>query len=142
MANPKKVLVADDEDPFLVSIRDFLEDEGFAVICVDNAQDLLANIRTVDALVVDARLPKEKNVIPQPEAFGGVETISKLLQDEVLSEAIPVIFISVLTQDDFLVSRGRDISIPKERYTWFQKLFELEYLASTIHNQLRLRTGG
>ncbi len=132
MSERVRVLIAEDERMFLVGYQDYLEDEGFQVIPVSEAQGLLESASTAQVLVVDARLPTEQ--------LEGIEAVTLMLREGKLPDAVPVIFISVLPRDEPLCKHKLDeLPIPDDRYVWLQKPFELELLSNTIRGELGKR---
>ena len=126
------ILVAEDDLGFRVLIMDYLHDEGFRVILAEDAAGVLQHGPDVDALVVDVRLPTGR--------LEGIEAVANLISDGKLSSETPVVFISVHTEtDDPCRRKLYEMSIPKERYSWLQKPFELERLVGVIRGKFAVR---
>ncbi|MFH1413562.1 MAG: response regulator, partial [Candidatus Omnitrophota bacterium] len=90
----KKILVIDDEELIVKSLRKLLEKNGFIVFIAKNGQDALAILEDeiFDLIVADIRMP----------GMNGVETISniqKKLQEE-NNQMAPVIFITGYTDEN------------------------------------------
>ena len=126
---PSTVLLADDEQILLISYRDYLEDCGFRVIAVEDAAGVERHAAESDILVVDVRLPTER--------LEGLEVIAKLIASDALAPRIPVIFMSVLSEDDDISQKKlQEFSQLRNRYLWLQKPFEGELLAKKIRDQM------
>jgi DNA-binding response OmpR family regulator len=61
---PKKVLIIDDDPAILESLGDVLEDEGYTIICLPNAEDIDKTLLSynIDLLIVDMWLPGKKGI--------------------------------------------------------------------------------
>jgi CheY-like chemotaxis protein len=84
----KKILVIDDEELIIKSLKKLLERNNFEVFLAKNGQDalIMAEEENFDLIVADIRMP----------GMNGVETVSsiyKSLQDN-KSPRIPIIFIT------------------------------------------------
>ena len=81
----KKILVIDDEELIVKSLRKLLEKNGFTVFVAKNGQDALAMIEeeTFDLIIADIRMP----------GINGVETVGSILEKDSFKD-IPVIFIT------------------------------------------------
>jgi two-component system, sensor histidine kinase and response regulator len=80
----KTVLVVDDESDIRESLRDFLEEEGYAVAVASNgreALDLLRRVPLPSAIILDIIMP----------LMSGTELYTAIKADPVLA-AIPVLF--------------------------------------------------
>jgi CheY-like chemotaxis protein len=128
-----KVLLADDETIFTLPVGDFLEDEGFEVVRVASAVEVLDRAAAADVLVIDARLPSSK--------YEGVDSVGKLLRSNRIRKDVPIIFISVDPDtDEGPAAALQQCKIPAGRYRWLTKPFEHTRLATTINSELtRLR---
>ena len=82
---PKKILLIDDEELIIRSVKKLLEKNGFMVITAKTGRDALrmAKEDTFDLIIADIRMP----------GINGVDTISSILKDDKFGN-IPVIFIT------------------------------------------------
>src|SRR5687767_6375292 len=116
--NMSKVLLADDEIPYLLAVGDFLEDEGYTVEKAANAAEVLGKAPAADVLVIDARLPSSE--------YEGVVSIGDLLRQRQIRASVPILFISIDSETTegaaAVLQRCR---IPSDRYRWLIKPFEL-----------------
>ena len=84
----KKILVIDDEELIVKSLKKLLEKNGFDVFVAKNGQDALvmAEEEEFDLIVADVRMP----------GMNGVETVRNIYNDlkEKKSKHIPTIFIT------------------------------------------------
>jgi len=84
----KKILVIDDEELIIKSLRKLLEKNGFAVFVAKNGQDaiVMAEEEDFDLIIADIRMP----------GINGVDTTQFIFENlqKRNSEKIPVIFIT------------------------------------------------
>lgn len=84
----KNILVVDDEELIIRSLRKLLEKNAFAVLVAKNGQDALAMVEEedFDLIVADVRMP----------GMNGIETISAIYEnlEKRGLKKIPVIFIT------------------------------------------------
>ncbi len=124
-----KVLLADDEEPYLLAVGDFLTDEGYDVELVKDATGVREKGASVDVLVVDVRLPSWQ--------LEGIEAVGELLSQNLLRPTVPVIFISVeLERAQATVAALQRCHVPIDRFRWLTKPFELTRLVSAINSEL------
>jgi len=85
MAEPKKILVVDDEPDMVIFLSTFLADEGFEVATAYDGKEALALARSEkpDLITLDITMP----------GMSGVEVLTELRRDPELKE-IPVIIIT------------------------------------------------
>jgi CheY-like chemotaxis protein len=81
----KKILVIDDEELIVKSLRKLLEKNGFTVFIAKNGQDALAiaEEESFDLIVADIRMP----------GMNGVETV-QAIHENLAEKKAPVIFIT------------------------------------------------
>jgi CheY-like chemotaxis protein len=116
----------------MVAIKDFLEDEGSEVEAVADASGVTEYGPTADVLVVDVRLPTR--------AMEGVTAVADLLREGLIQDHVPVIFISVLDEDDAgCQGKLKEYPFMEGRYIWIQKPFELELLVDMISEEIEAR---
>jgi CheY-like chemotaxis protein len=127
-----KVLLADDEVPFQLSIGDFLRSQ-FDVDIVEDAEGVMQKGPDADVLVIDVRLPSS--------LCEGIEVVGNLLRARRIRPHVPIIFVSIEAERGVLpIAALRRCSVPIGRYNWLQKPFELTTLATLIGDeQNRLR---
>ena len=84
----KNILIIDDEELIIKSLRKLLEKEGYSVFIAKNGQDavIMAEEENFDLIVADIRMP----------GMNGVETVRSIYQglDKRNLKRIPVIFIT------------------------------------------------
>lgn len=61
MMSKKKILILDDEENIRLSLKDFLEDDGFEIVTSESSEDALKLVTkfNFDLAIVDIRLPGE-----------------------------------------------------------------------------------
>lgn len=81
----KKIMVIDDEELIVKSLRKLLEKNGFTVFIAKNGQDalIMAEEENFDLIIADIRMP----------GMNGVETIQSIYEN-LSDKKIPVIFIT------------------------------------------------
>ena len=88
----KNILIIDDEELIIRSLRKLLEKEGYSVFIAKNGQDavIMAEEESFDLIVADIRMP----------GMNGVETVQSIYEDleKKKSKNIPVIFITGYTR--------------------------------------------
>ena len=84
----KNILIIDDEELIIKSLRKLLEKEGYSVFIAKNGQDavIMAEEESFDLIVADIRMP----------GMNGVETVQSIYQglDKRNLKRMPVIFIT------------------------------------------------
>ena len=82
----KNILIIDDEELIIKSLKKLLEKNGYSVFIAKNGQDALvmAEEESFDLIVADIRMP----------GLNGVETIQAIYEDGEKNKKIPVIFIT------------------------------------------------
>lgn len=85
---PKKILVIDDEELIIKSLRKLLEKDGFTVFVAKNGQDALAMAEeeSFDLIIADIKMP----------GMNGVETVQSIYEElhKKNLKTTPVIFIT------------------------------------------------
>lgn len=85
---PKNILIIDDEELIIKSLRKLLEKEGYSVFIAKNGQDavIMVEEESFDLIVADIRMP----------GMNGVETVQAIYREleKKKSKSIPVIFIT------------------------------------------------
>lgn len=91
----KKILVIDDEELVVKSLRILLEKQGFEVFIVKNGQDALAVIEeeSFDLIIADIRMP----------GMNGVETVEAIYEnfEKRNIKKTPAIFITGYADEEF-----------------------------------------
>jgi DNA-binding response OmpR family regulator len=84
-AQPKTILVCDDDEPLLELVTELLTDEGYNVECVSDATSIFALVRRLhpDLILLDLWMP----------GISGEEITLKLKKDPATS-SIPIIIVS------------------------------------------------
>lgn len=118
---PKNILLIDDEELIIKSLRILLEKNGFNVFIAKNGQDALeiSEEESFDLVIADIRMP----------GMNGVEIIRTISEkiDKKNSEKIPVIFITGYA-DDEIKQKAESL----EPVAYIYKPFETSYLMDKI----------
>ncbi len=122
LSMPLKILVVDDDLGTRLSISDYLELSGYAVIIADDGQEALEMVEKYhpDLIVTDIVMPR----------MNGYELVRQVRQQPAF-RLLPVILLTarIQTQERILgYQSGCDLYLPKP--------FELEELAAAIRNLL------
>lgn len=90
-ANPKAVLIVEDELPFRQIYRDVLKGDGYRVIEAEDGEEALTLLKTElpDAILLDLILPK----------LSGYDLLLKLRSDP-RTHNIPVVVYSIMNDED------------------------------------------
>ncbi len=119
MKDKKVILVVDDEEAILDSLKFILEDEGFTVKTAKDGTQMQThlNIDIPNLVILDYQLP----------GMNGTE-LTKLLKEKRETKNIPVIMVS--SHDVKLVSQQVGAS------DFLEKPFDIETLLETVHKYL------
>jgi CheY-like chemotaxis protein len=124
MAN--KILVIDDEELIIKSLRKLLEKNGFAVFIAKNGQDALAMAEeeSFDLIIADIRMP----------GMNGVETIQSIYANLEKSgtKNMPAIFITGYANDEI-----RKQAEALKPIAYIYKPFEIQELVNKIKEALK-----
>jgi CheY-like chemotaxis protein len=125
----RKILIIDDEPDLLMYLKTFLEDQGFAVSCVQDAQTALQMIleEKPDLICLDIMMPIQSGI-----------SFYKHLRQDGLSQEIPVIVISGLSEESLKPSVQKleaEGTIGKS-YRFLNKPVDLELLLTVIREVL------
>lgn len=114
----KKILVIDDEELIIRSLRKLLEKNGFMVFVAKNGQDALvmAEEEDFDLIVADIRMP----------GMNGVETV------ESIKKHIPTIFITGYADED--IEKKAKVLDP---IAYIYKPFDINELVDKIKKVLK-----
>jgi CheY-like chemotaxis protein len=122
----KKILVIDDEELIVKSLRKLLEKNNFTVFVAKNGQDALAMVETesFDLIVADIRMP----------GMNGVETVQAIYDDlkKTSTQQIPALFITGYADDEI---KKQAKSLKPVAYIY--KPFEISDLVSRIKEALQ-----
>jgi CheY-like chemotaxis protein len=130
------VLLADDDEVYVLCYKVCLEDAGFEVITAKTRFELLDYAPMTQALVVDACLPSLE--------MEGIEAVAELLDENQIggpriAADVPIIFNSGYGEDTPTVrDKLRGYPVLANRYEWVCKDGEIEVLIDAI-NRLRRR---
>jgi CheY-like chemotaxis protein len=123
------VLLGNADADLQILIADHLADEGFQVRLAKSREEIVANFKAADLLLVDARMGG-------PSAFG-IETVARLVEEGLLDDEVPLIFFSLLTANNQLFKNGFARLEAKSRgYIFLQRPFELSYMMDLIEDEL------
>lgn len=91
------ILIADDDERNLFSLREALADLGVEIVCAESGPDVLREVLNRDFAVIllDARMP----------GMDGYETAA-MLRKRVRSQHIPIIFLTAVDKEDTHIFRG------------------------------------
>lgn len=119
MINQKTILVVDDDEAILDSIKLILEDEGYNVDTASDGKTMQVYIekKTPDLIILDYRLP----------GMNGTE-LTKLLKKESTTKDIPLIMVS--SHDVNILARDVGAS------DFFEKPFDIQTLLSLVQKHL------
>lgn len=122
----KKILVIDDEELIIKSLKKLLEKEGFAVFVAKNGQDavVMAEEESFDLLIADIRMP----------GINGVETVQGIYKDlqEKNLENIPAIFITGYA-DEEIKKKAKTL----KPIAYIYKPFDISELVDKVKTALR-----
>lgn len=122
----KKILVIDDEELIIKSLKKLLEKEGFAVFVAKNGQDavVMAEEESFDLLIADIRMP----------GINGVETVQGIYKDlqEKNIENIPAIFITGYA-DEEIKKKAKTL----KPIAYIYKPFDISELVDKVKAALR-----
>lgn len=122
----KKILVIDDEELIIRSLKKLLEKEGFAVFVAKNGQDavVMAEEESFDLLIADIRMP----------GINGVETVQGIYEDlkERNLENIPAIFITGYA-DEEIKKKAKTL----KPIAYIYKPFDISELVDKVKAALR-----
>lgn len=122
----KKILVIDDEELIIRSLKKLLEKEGFAVFVAKNGQDavVMAEEESFDLLIADIRMP----------GINGVETVQGIYKDlkEKNLENIPAIFITGYA-DEEIKKKAKTL----KPIAYIYKPFDISELVDKVKAALR-----
>ena len=120
---PKKILVADDEDNFLVLIKKILTNAGFEVAVATNGKEVLERIPEVrpDLIVLDINMPE----------LDGFSVCEKVRQSENEFTNIPIIFLTVRKRGE---DKVEGLNLGSDDY--ITKPFDPEELVERINRVL------
>jgi CheY-like chemotaxis protein len=135
MTGKCRVLIAEDNDVFGFTIRDYLEDFDFHVTLVKHVEGLKEHAHEADVIIVDVRLPlKDREPVKGQD---GINAAADLVKKQIISPKVPVIFISVLGEDESGCQEElKKALLQPDRYCWLQKPIEMELLKKRIGDQL------
>lgn len=132
------ILLAEDEEGFVLPYKHYLEKNGFKVILASDVQELSKKISSADFLVVDVRLPKIFTEGNAPGSVNGIKIISKHIKNHNISKSMPIIFISVLDgKEPACLEAIKELKDVGGSFKWLKKPFEPEYLCSLIEKHLK-----
>ena len=116
MANLGRILIADDEETFLISTADLLREQGYECVCVPDGREALAKLtgERFDLLIADIKMP-------------GNEELGLIHQVRKVSENLPVILV---TGYPSLESAIQSVQLPVVAY--LRKPIEFEQLLTQV----------
>lgn len=122
----KNILVIDDEELIVKTLRKLLEKNGFAVFIAKNGQDALemAEAEGFDLIVADIRMP----------GMNGVETVGSIYKNRKQNnlKQIPVIFITGYADDD-IAKQAKSVN----PIAYIYKPFDIPELVGKIKETLQ-----
>ena len=122
----KKILVIDDEELIIKSLRKLLEKDGFTVFVAKNGQDALvmADEETFDLIIADIRMP----------GLIGVETLESIYENLAKNnlKLTPVIFITGYA-DEEVKKKAKTF----EPIAYIYKPFDISELVDKVRGALR-----
>jgi CheY-like chemotaxis protein len=121
MADPKRVLVVDDDDAIRITLADALQDEGYQVLTAANGAEALDQVASAapDAIVLDL-------MMPILDGWGFLEAC----RQRALCEGIPVLVMSAYRR---LSEAAPELKVR----ACIAKPFELDVLLGAVDRLLR-----
>jgi CheY-like chemotaxis protein len=118
----KKILVIDDEELIIRSLKKLLEKNGFAVFVAKNGQDalIMAEEETFDLIIADIRMP----------GMNGVETVQAIYEGS-KEKKTPSIFITGYA-DEEIKKKAREL----EPEAYIYKPFDISDLVDKVKKVL------
>jgi two-component system, NtrC family, response regulator HydG len=122
----RKILLVDDNEDFLDSTRDVLEDEGYEVETASSGEEAIRRVEEapVDLVVMDIKMP----------GLNGVESFMQMKRHR---PGIPVIMCTAYIVDGLIRQ-----ALEEGAYTVLNKPFEMELLLNTITHCLHEQNHG
>jgi two-component system, NtrC family, response regulator HydG len=122
----RRILLVDDNEDFLDSTRDVLEDEGYEVETASSGEEAVRRVEEapVDLVVMDIKMP----------GLNGVESFVQMKRHR---PGIPVIMCTAYIVDGLIRQ-----ALEEGAYTVLNKPFEMELLLNTITHCLREQSHG
>jgi len=134
MIHRRTVLLAEDEEMHSFPMEVALKRAGFETQVVRNFDDVVACGSTVDALVIDVRLPTE--------ALEGLHAAAELVRRG-LPRTVPIIFASVYSEEvDKVRTTLAQLPELSGRYVWLEKWFEPQNLVKVVERRMAESRGG
>lgn len=124
MSDSKRILVIDDDRIFLKIVEHDLTKNGFSVMTAQSAEEgvLLARTENPDLILLDIHMPN----------IEGGEVV-ELLQEDLQTQDIPIIFVTALLSKDEEIKRKNIIS----GHYFLSKPYKIEELLEKIDKYLR-----
>lgn len=124
MSDSKRILVIDDDRIFLKIVEHDLTKNGFSVMTAQSAEEgvLLARTDNPDLILLDIHMPN----------IEGGEVV-ELLQEDLQTQDIPIIFVTALLSKDEEIKRKNIIS----GHYFLSKPYKIEELLEKIDKYLR-----
>ena len=118
----KKILLVDDEQDIVETLKFVLESEGYTCFCAYNGEDGLKLAKEVmpDLMILDVMMPK----------INGFK-ISRLLKYDAKYKNIPIVMLTARTQDT-----DKQIGEETGADVYITKPFDLDNIISTVNNLL------
>ncbi len=116
MTDLGRILIADDEETFLISTADLLREQGYECVCVPGGQEALAKLTNeeFDLLIADIKMP-------------GNEELELIHQVQRITESLPIILV---TGYPSLESAIQSVQLPVVAY--LRKPIEFEQLLTQV----------
>ncbi len=113
-----KLLLVDDEPGVLFTLKELLEDRGHAAVLARSAQEALAKMEGVDAVVTDLSMP-------------GMDGLALLRALHERDEALPVILLTAHGSEKIAVKAIKDGA-----YDYCTKPFDIDEMAAVVERAL------
>jgi CheY-like chemotaxis protein len=121
----KKILVIDDEELIIKSLRKLLEKNGFTVFVAKNGQDaiIMAEEENFDLIIADIRMP----------GINGVDTIQSIYENlrKNKLQKVPTIFITGYADE-----KNKQRAEALEPIAYIYKPFDIEELVNKVKKNL------
>ena len=127
MSEKKKILIIEDDEVVLISLKRLLELSGFQVEGIDETKDCLSKIKLLSPQIIllDLSMPH----------LGGLE-ICEMLNNDSATKQIPIIVVSGLIKDED-IKKAYKLGV----MAYFTKPYEFPKLLQEINKILAYREG-
>ena len=120
----QKIAVVDDDYTARVLITEFLEDEGYEVISVENPKNIGHHIEDCSVIIMDVRIEFDR--------YAGLDYILEQQKNQKIDPSTRIIFISNFGYDtQEMRTRLQEVG----KYTWLDKPLEMTELRRILKSR-------